>query len=102
VVLLDQSKNIINIEEKPLHPKSDLAMFAIYYYTRDTVRLFSQYRSEGNPMDAPGNYVVWLYPRKPITTYEIEGRSIDVGTAEAYKELCHILGVECPLEELII
>jgi glucose-1-phosphate thymidylyltransferase len=101
VVLLDEKKNIINIEEKPKEPKSDLAMFAIYYYTRDTVRLFSQYCQEGNPMDAPGNFIVWLYTRKPITTYEIEGECHDVGTVEAYAKLCANLGIVYPLNEFL-
>ena len=96
VVQLDAGRNIINIEEKPAAPKSDLAMYAIYYYTRDTLKLFSRYREEGNNMDAPGNFVVWLYTRKPITTYAIEGELADIGTVEAYTKLCNSLGIVYP------
>lgn len=93
VVLLDENNTIINIEEKPAQPKSDLAMYAIYYYHRDTIKLFAQYQQENNPMDAPGNFIVWLYQRKPIVTYTIEGQCHDVGTVEAYTKLCDILGI---------
>jgi len=93
IVLLDENNNIINIEEKPAKPKSDLAMYAIYYYTRETVKLFTQYQREKNPMDAPGNFVVWLYTRKPITTFAIEGQCHDVGTVETYSKLCESLGI---------
>ncbi|MCL2165661.1 MAG: sugar phosphate nucleotidyltransferase [Oscillospiraceae bacterium] len=96
VVLLDGNQTIINIEEKPAEPKSDLAMYAIYYYTRDTVHLFARYKEEGNFMDAPGNFLVWLYPRKPIMTYTIPGPCYDVGTVEAYKQLCESLGIVYP------
>ncbi|MCL1805572.1 MAG: nucleotidyltransferase family protein [Clostridiales bacterium] len=93
IVLLDENRNIVNIEEKPAKPKSDLAMYAIYYYTRETIRLFAQYRKEKNNMDAPGNFVVWLYTRKPMTTFTIEGQCHDVGTVEAYTKLCESLGI---------
>ena len=96
VVLLDPNNNIVNIEEKPAEPKSDLAMYAIYYYTRETLKLFSSYRQGDNNMDAPGNFIVWLYPRKPITTYLIEGELHDVGTVEAYTKLCNSLGIVYP------
>jgi glucose-1-phosphate thymidylyltransferase len=96
VVLLDGDHNIVNIEEKPAQPKSDLAMYAIYYYTPETLKLFSEYRLGQNPMDAPGNFIVWLYARKPITTYAIEGPCHDVGTVEAYTKLCDSLGIVYP------
>ncbi|MCL1848794.1 MAG: sugar phosphate nucleotidyltransferase [Clostridiales bacterium] len=96
VVLLDSDQRIVNIEEKPAEPKSDLAMYAIYYFTRDTVRLFAEYRKEGNPMDVPGSFIVWLYTKKPIITYAIEGQCHDVGTVEAYTSLCQSLGIAYP------
>jgi glucose-1-phosphate thymidylyltransferase len=99
VVLLDQNKNIINIEEKPAQPKSNLAMYAIYYYTADTIRLFQQYRREENKMDAPGNFIVWLYSRKPITTYMIDGQCHDVGSLKTYSRLCESLGLVLPGED---
>lgn len=93
VVLLDENSNIVNIEEKPSQPKSDMAMYAIYYYTPETVKLFAQYQRGKNPMDAPGNFIVWLYQRKRIMTYPIEGLCHDVGTVEAYAGLCASLGI---------
>ena len=94
VVLLDGNQTIVNIEEKPAEPKSDMAMYAIYYYTPGTLKLFEQYRLGDNPMDAPGNFVVWLYTKKPIATYAIEGQCHDVGTIEAYAGLCESLGLD--------
>ena len=96
VVLLDSNNNIVNIEEKPAQPKSDMAMYAIYYYKRETLKLFSQYQKENNSMDAPGNFIVWLYTRKPITTHAIEGLCHDVGTIETYTKLCESLGIVYP------
>ena len=100
VVLLGEDHTIVHIEEKPAVPRSDLAMYAIYYYTRETVKLFSVYRAQNNPMDAPGNFIVWLYTRKPITTYAIEGACHDVGTVEAYTKLCDSLGIAFPGKDI--
>lgn len=50
-------------------------------------------------MDAPGNFIVWLYPRKPITTYMIEGQCHDVGSLESYSRLCESLGLPYPGED---
>jgi glucose-1-phosphate thymidylyltransferase len=96
VVQLDEDRNIVSIEEKPPEPKSDMAMYAIYCYTPETLRLLDRYRREGNPMDAPGYFVVWLYTRKPITAYAIEGSCHDVGTIEAYTALCESKGIVYP------
>ena len=96
VVLLDENQHIVNIEEKPAQPKSDLAMYAIYYYTKDTVKLFAQYKEAGEAMDVPGSFVVWLYTKKAMLTYAIQGQCVDVGTVEAYTQLCEELGITHP------
>ncbi|MDR1193852.1 MAG: nucleotidyltransferase family protein [Peptococcaceae bacterium] len=87
VVSLDQRGDILHIEEKPALPRSDLALYAIYYYTRATLRLFDLYAREGNVMDAPGHFLVWLRRQKPILAYLFEGECHDVGTPESYGAL---------------
>lgn len=78
---------IAGLEEKPEHPKTDIAVFATYFYRRDTVPLIGQYLREGNRKDAPGYFPAWLYKRKPVRCYLFDGICIDIGTPEAYADV---------------
>ena len=65
-VLVDKDMKVINMEEKPQNPKSNIAAFASYIYKKETVPLIKQYLSEGNNPDAPGFFPSWLYQRKDM------------------------------------
>lgn len=84
VAILEEDSRIIEIQEKPEHPRSDIAVFASYIYTKDTCRIFKDYIQEGNNSDAPGYFLEWLYKRKNIYAYEFEGECYDIGTLEVY------------------
>lgn len=64
VVLLDKNCRVIDFEEKPKFPKSNIAIFAAYIYTQETLPLIDQYIREGNNTDAPGHFPEWLYKKK--------------------------------------
>lgn len=78
---------VTDLVEKPAHPKSDLAVFATYFYRRETVPMIRDYLKEGNSPDAPGNFPAWLYTRKPVRVYQFEGICIDIGTPESYADV---------------
>lgn len=84
IVELDAGGRVLSLEEKPKQPKSDLAVFATYFYRRDTVPLIAQYLAEGNTPDAPGHFPAWLYKRKTARVYLFQGECIDIGTPESY------------------
>lgn len=88
IALLDEAGKVLDIEEKPAHPKSNTVVFATYLYRRETVPLFAQYLAEGNKPDAPGNFPAWLYRRKEVYAYTFEGDCYDIGTPESYREVC--------------
>jgi glucose-1-phosphate thymidylyltransferase len=81
-VTIDNKGVITNFEEKPKQPKSTLAAVALYYYSRDTLPLFTTYLAAGNNPDQPGLFLQWLYTRKPVRTFEIKGRWLDIGSKE--------------------
>ncbi len=87
VAILDENGKIINMEEKPGIPKSDIGIWSIYIYTKETIGLLKKYIDEGNNKDAPGNFPCWLYEKKPIHAWLFEGKCYDVGTLELYHEL---------------
>jgi glucose-1-phosphate thymidylyltransferase len=81
-VTVDKNGVITNFEEKPEKPKSTLAAVALYYYSRDVLPLFTTYLAAGNNPDQPGLFLQWLYTRKPVNTFEIKGRWLDIGSKE--------------------
>jgi glucose-1-phosphate thymidylyltransferase len=81
-VTIDKNGVITNLEEKPEKPKSTLAAVALYYYSREILPLFTTYLAAGNNPDQPGRFLQWLYPRRPINTFEIKGKWLDIGSKE--------------------
>lgn len=92
VVLLDENNRVVDFEEKPENPKSDKASFATYFYKKETVPLFKTYLDEGNKKDAPGNFLAWLYKKKPVYAYVMNGECYDIGTHKALNEVREIFG----------
>ena len=79
VVELDGDDRVVGLEEKPAEPRSDLAATASYLYLGAHLALLPRYLEEGNPPDAPGNLMVWLYTREPVYGYRAEGEWHDIG-----------------------
>lgn len=86
VAELDAEDRVVSLEEKPAEPKSDLAATAAYLYRPEQLALIGPYLDEGNPPDAPGHFVVWLYPRAPVYGYRFEGAWMDIGDPEQLLE----------------
>jgi glucose-1-phosphate thymidylyltransferase len=79
VAQLDGDDRVIDLEEKPEHPKSDLISTATYLFGRDHVRLVAAYLADGNPPDPPGRFLVWLAEREPVYGYRFAGEWFDIG-----------------------
>jgi glucose-1-phosphate thymidylyltransferase len=86
VAELDAVDRVVSLEEKPARPRSDLAATAAYLYRPEHAALVGPYLDEGNPRDAPGNFVVWLYRRAPVYGYRFEGGWMDIGDPEQLLE----------------
>jgi glucose-1-phosphate thymidylyltransferase len=91
---LDQDGLVIDLVEKPAQPKTNIAVFATYFYRQASVPLIAQYLREGNKPDAPGNFPAWLYKREKLRCYLFDGVCIDIGTPESYAEVESIF--PCP------
>lgn len=84
VVELNENNIIIGMEEKPQNPKSDIVVYATYLYKKDTLPLFELYKRENQNMDAPGNFIKWLYQRNNVKAYIVNKEYIDIGTIQSY------------------
>ena len=76
----------MRFEEKPEKPQSTLAAIALYYYSRQIIPLVTTYLAAGNNPDQPGRFVQWLYTRKPVKTFQIKGKWLDIGSKETLEE----------------
>lgn len=84
VASIDKNNKITLMEEKPQEPKSDIAIFATYLYKKEILPLFKQYKDEKNNMDAPGNFLSWLYKLTDVLAYVYSDDIFDIGTPESY------------------
>ncbi|HWX17281.1 MAG TPA: nucleotidyltransferase family protein [Chthoniobacterales bacterium] len=85
-ITIDSGGVITHFEEKPEQAQSTLAAVALYYYSREMIPLLTTYLAAGNNPDQPGRFVQWLYTRKPVKTFQIKGKWLDIGSKETLKE----------------
>jgi glucose-1-phosphate thymidylyltransferase len=85
-VTVDTHGTITHFEEKPKEAKSTLAAVALYYYSRAILPLFTTYLAAGNNPDQPGRFLQWLYSRKPVSTFQIKGEWLDIGSKETLEK----------------
>ena len=90
-VSVDAEGILTRFEEKPQKPQGTLAAIALYYYSPAVLSLLRTYLAAGNNADQPGRFVQWLYTRKPVKTFEIKGRWLDIGSKETLENADRIL-----------
>jgi len=91
-ITVDADGIITRFEEKPKNPEGTLAAIALYYYSPAVLSLLTTYLAAGNNPDQPGRFVQWLYARKPVKTFQIKGKWLDIGSKETLDNADQILG----------
>jgi glucose-1-phosphate thymidylyltransferase len=90
-ITVDADGIITRFEEKPEKPQGTLAAVAVYYYSPAVLSLLTTYLAAGNNPDQPGRFVQWLYTRKPVKTFQIKGKWLDIGSKETLENADKIL-----------
>lgn len=95
VVELDTSGNVISIEEKPLVPKSNIAVTGLYFYDHQVVEIASKLkpsaRGELEITDINQEYL-----KRGLVSLKIMGRGftwLDAGTPESLMQASHFAQV---------
>ncbi len=88
VASVDENHKVLEIEEKPKQPKTDIGVFASYIYKKETLPLFDMYLAEGHSPESPGSFLPWLSQRKAVHGYFFEGECNDIGTVGSYNDAC--------------
>lgn len=100
VVVLDESDQVLNMEEKPQEPKSHWAVPPFYIYKKKDLDLVRHSVENGCGKDAPGNlahYMVdhttmYAWEMKRTDGNELEPIRFDIGSLDTYKEACERYG----------
>jgi glucose-1-phosphate thymidylyltransferase len=99
VVSLDPDSRVVDFEEKPQNPQTNLIAIAAYIYHRSHLALLRAYVAEGNPPDQPGYFIAWLHKRAPVYGYRFRGEWLDIGNATQLLEADNRYRVRAGLPE---
>lgn len=83
-----EKDRVVAFIEKPEHPPSLFGAVPFYYYPSKVLKLLTNYKMEGNSMDAPGSIIPWLLKKKlPVYAYAVTSPTLDVGTVSDVRAL---------------
>ena len=94
VVVLDNNNKVLNMEEKPEHPKSHWAVPPFYIYKKHDLDLIHHSVENGCGKDAPGNLAHYMVDRTTIHAWPMSAGRFDIGSLDTYYEACEKYGVE--------
>ena len=79
IVELANDGRLTGMEEKPEHPRSNLASTATYLFSERHLALIDPYLEQGNPPDPPGRFLTWLCEREPVFGFRFDAPWLDIG-----------------------
>ena len=92
VVVLDENNRVLNMEEKPEHPKSHWAVPPFYIYKKHDLELIRHSVESGCGKDAPGNLAHYMVDRTTIHAWPMSAGRFDIGSLDTYYEACEKFG----------
>ena len=96
VVVLDENNKVLNMEEKPEHPKSHWAVPPFYIYKKHDLDLVRHSVENGCGKDAPGNLAHYMVEHTVMHAWPMAGTGenlrFDIGSLDTYKEVCEKYG----------
>ncbi|MGN0281177.1 MAG: nucleotidyltransferase family protein [Prevotella sp.] len=96
VVVLDEHKRVIDMEEKPQKPKSNWAVPPFYIYLKKDLELVRNSVRNGCGKDAPGNLAHYLCNHTTMHAWPMAGTGenlrFDIGSIDTYNEACSRFG----------
>ena len=92
VVVLDENNRVMNMEEKPEHPKSHWAVPPFYIYKKYDLELIRHSVENGCGKDAPGNLAHYMVDCTTIHAWPMSAGRFDIGSLDTYCEACEKFG----------
>lgn len=73
VIKFKDDNKVYEMREKVNKIDGNYIALALYFYPRETIRLFDYYLSEGNKTTSPGYFLEYLYQNMDVYAFEISG-----------------------------
>lgn len=87
IVIADENRKIMDFEEKPEHPRSNLASMGIYIFNWKTLKESLIAMAEQPALDFGKHVIPYCHQKgQPLYAYEFNGYWKDVGTLSSYWE----------------
>ena len=92
VVVLDEQMRVLNMEEKPLEPKSHWAVPPFYIYRKEDLDLVRHAVENGCGKDAPGNLAHYMVEHTTMHAWPMSAGRFDIGSLDTYYEVVEKYG----------
>ena len=87
-VIIDHNDLVLEMNEKPFNPKSNWCSPPFYIYHKDDIKEVKEAIQNGCNIDAPGSFIQYLYRKKEVYAYEMQGKRYDIGNMDSYNQVC--------------
>jgi len=87
VVEIDKESRIIEFEEKPQEPKTNLISRAIYIFPKEFLKNIEEYMKTDKPKDAPGFLIKDFCKKQKVYAFIFKGKWFDIGCKEDYEKV---------------
>ena len=86
VIAVNEEMKVLEMQEKPHKPVSELAVPPFYIYKRGDLPLILDCLEHGCGTDAPGNLAHYLVDVTTIHAWQMPGLRFDIGSLDSYQE----------------
>lgn len=87
VAVLGNSDRLLQLQEKPHHPRSQWVCLPLYFLRPSAEAILGQMlRSASTPPDAPGHFIASLCLREPVRALKAAGDRLNIGNLEDYRD----------------
>ena len=86
VIVVDDQMRVLNMEEKPLEPKSHWAVPPFYIYKKHDLELVRHSVANGCGKDAPGNLAHYIVEHTVMHAWPMSAGRFDIGSLDTYYE----------------
>lgn len=92
VIVVDDNWKVLNMEEKPIEPKSHWAVPPFYIYLKKDIDLVLTSIDNGCGKDAPGNLAHYMVEKTDMHAWKMSAGRFDIGSLDTYHEACKRFG----------